>query len=144
MTKLSYNEALEKLVKIADSLDKKQDELSPEMANIITAIANKHSNDSVFDEVDNNWDDLFAMLDDMKIHAFNNGGAIIQEDNPLQLKFGYRCTNTNKTWSIRIHNIKNSLNKDEDTGNTERADIFRKAIQTVDGKENLLKIINGK
>jgi hypothetical protein len=104
---LTYVEALEKLTTIADSLDKKQDELSPEMAEIISTLTKIHKNDTVGD----NWDDLFAMFDDIREHAKNNDRAVIEEDRPRQLRLAWRCTNTNKTWSIKIANVKKIIKR---------------------------------
>ena len=132
---LTYNEATEILANAPDGstldLDTSMD--------VIEAMSKVHQND----QVDDNWDNLFAMLDDMKVYAANNGRAIIQEDKPFQLRLGYRCTNTNKTWSIKITNMKRSLAEAEKSGNVDKALVFTMAMQTQQGKENLLKIING-
>jgi hypothetical protein len=137
MTKeLTYEEALEKLTNIADSLDKKQDELSPEMSEIISALTKVHKNDIS----DDNWDDLFAMFDDIREHSKNNGRVVIEEDRPHQLRLAWRCTNTNKTWSIRIANVKKSLNESDPS----RKELMGRAIMTQDGKIALTASLNSK
>jgi hypothetical protein len=137
MTKeITYTEALEKLTAIADNLNKKQDELSPEMAEIISALTKVHKDDAV----DDNWDDLFAMFDDIREHAKNNDRAVIEEDRPHQLRLAWRCTNTNKTWSIRITNVKKSLGNSEPS----RKELVGRAIMTQDGKIALTASLNSK
>src|ERR1700676_3139759 len=106
MTKeLSYQEAMEKLVKIADALTAPKEELSAEMSEIIAALQKKDSNNSV----DDNYDDVWTMFDDIQEHAKNNGRAVINEDRPAELRLAWRCTKTDKTWSIKINNVKKSM-----------------------------------
>ena len=136
MTKeLSYDEAIEKLTKIADSLNQKENELSPEMAEIVTALTKKHHKDPASD----NWDDVWAMMDDIREHAKNNGRAVINEDRPHQLRFGWRCTNTNKTWSISLSHFKNSAGP-----NTEKGKILLASIVSQEGKQALTESLNSK
>ncbi len=137
MTKdLTYTEALEKLNIIEDNLDKKQDELSTEMAEIISALTKVHKNDTV----DDNWDDFFTLFDNIREYAKNNNRAVIEEDRPHQLRLAWRCTNTNKTWSIKIANVKKSL-KDADPMKQE---LVNSAIISQDGKKTLTTILNSK
>ena len=96
----------------------------------------QHPNDS--------WDNYLDMLNDMKAHAKVNEGAIVQEDRPMELKLAYRCTNTNKTWSCKITNIRKTADELIKNGESEKADLIFKANATEEGKNNLLAVINGK
>lgn len=136
MTTLSYEEALNKLTQIADALDKDPNDLKPEMAEIISALTKKHGNDPA----DDNWDDVWEMFEDIREHAKNNGRTVVEEDRPTQLRLAWRCTNTNKTWSIRISNVKKSL----ENSTPDKKDIMSRAIQTQEGKINLTASLNSK
>lgn len=85
------------------------------------------------------------MLQDMKQHALNNGQAIEIADRPTELRWAWKCKNTGKTWSIRIGTLKKyqeSLNLG-DGSNKKKADILARLMQTQEGKQNLLDVING-
>jgi len=121
MTKeITYDEALQKLVKFADALDKDQSELTPEMAEIITALTNVHKDDPVGDS----WTDVWAMMEDIREHAKNNGRAIVNADMPMQLRLAWHCTNTNKSWSIRITDFKKSAQ----TADPVKSEIWQMAL----------------
>lgn len=90
------------------------------------------------------WSDFGALIKDMKAYAIANGQAIVEEDRPAELKWAWRCTNTGKTWSIRIPAIKRYVESLESSGETEKADVLMRAAQTQIGKANLLDVINGK
>ena len=133
---LTYDEAMKVL---ADAPDGSSLDVETSL-DVISALSKIHKDDPSYDD----YDDVFNMLYDMKLHATNNGQAIIQEDNPIQLRIGYRCTNTNKTWSIRISNLKRSVEKEEKFGDAKKADLINRAIKSQQGRENLLKAINSK
>lgn len=135
MTKeLSHNKALEKLRDIANVLDQDRNELSTEMAEIISALSKTSP-----DTVDDNWDNVWEMMDDIKEHAKNNGRSVIEEDRPHELRLAWRCTNTNKTWSIRITNFRKTAN-DRNGG----LELLDRCLQTQEGKDNLTKSLNSK
>lgn len=137
---LTTQEALDKLVEIAAALDKNPSELASEMAKIVTTLAKKDDSDD-----SNDWDNVYDMLEDIKKHADANGGAIIQDDRPAQLKLGYRCTNTNKVWTIRISKLKHSVAPaNTEVNASTREKIIQLAFQSLTGRENILKVINGK
>lgn len=91
---------------------------------------------------EDNWDNYLDMLEDIKTHANANGGAIFSEDRPMQLKLAYRCANTGKTWACKITNLKKTIDELRKNNENEKADLLVKAHSTVEGKENLLKVIN--
>lgn len=126
-------EVMQKLNEIADAFNKDPKELTPEMSNVISILTAKPA-------ADDNWDDMLDMLADIREHAKNNGSAIINEDKPMQLRLGWRCTNTNKTWSIRIANFKKSLEK----MGPHQKDLISRAIQSQEGKEALTASLNSK
>jgi len=129
----TYEEACNKLIEIADVLEQ------PEEGNaIMSALIGRHKNDVVND----GWEDFFAMVNDMKTHALANGQAIEIQDRPMQLRWGWRCTKTGKTWSIKISDLKKYINSLEEQKNT--IELLRRTVQTQKGKETLLAIINGK
>jgi hypothetical protein len=134
---LTYDEALDELIETTDDLCVEPYEMAPE---IFSALSKVHGND----DADDNWEDFFFMLDDMRAHAAANGQAIVEEDRPLQLRLAFRCKNTQKTWSIRITNVKKSLKQEQDAGNASKADVFSRAIMTQEGKKSLVSVINGK
>lgn len=136
MTKLNHEEALQKLVQIADALDKEPAELTSEMSDILSAISVKHG----AAPVDDNWDDLWNMFEDIREHAKNNGRTVVGEDRPHQLRLAWRCTNTNKTWSIRIANFKKSLNNTT----PDKKEMVSRATQTQEGRLNLTAALNSK
>ena len=126
-------EVMQKITEIADALDKNPKELTPEMSNVISILTAKSA-------ADDNWDDMSDMLADIRDHSKNNGSAIINEDRPMQLRLGWRCTNTNKNWSIRISNVKKSLEKME----PHKKDLILRAIQSQEGREALTASLNSK
>lgn len=144
---LNYEEAIDKIMKIADALDKDKSELTDEMAEIVTALTKKHKDDAS----DDSWDDFVEMLDNIKKHA-SNGNTIVEEDRPHQLRLAFRCTNTNKTWSIKISDVNKSIvkletkqdNQDQIIKDIIVASALRTFIMTQAGKQTLLNIINGK
>jgi len=99
------------------------------------------------DDTEDNWDDFDAMIKDMQEHVKNNGLPSIRiEDRPFQLRFGWRCLDTNKTWSIKIKTFKKyceSLEISGDEFKRQKAKLLKQAIMTQDGKLNLLAVING-
>lgn len=144
MTKeIDYQDAIQKLTQIADALDKDPKELTEDMAEIVSALTKKHGDVPS----DDNWDNVWDMFEDIREHAKNNGRAVIEEDRPIQLRLAWRCTNTNKTWSIRITDFKKSIDdiqKTDASASTNRGDLLRKAIMTQSGKENLTRVLNSK
>ncbi len=94
------------------------------------------------------WDDFEAMIADMMEHAKNNGRAIIQHDFPMELRWGYKCQNTAKIWKISIAKIKSNKatidkdQKDLTITKEEKEDIMKRTLSTLEGKENLLYLIN--
>jgi len=96
--------------------------------------------------VSDSWDDFDAMLQDMKQYALNNGQAIEMADRPAELRWGWKCKNTGKTWSIGIGTLKKykeSLNLGNDV-DQKKADVLARTMQTQEGKQNLLDVINGR
>jgi len=98
-----------------------------------------------------NWDDFILMLDDMKKHVLEENGNIVENDEPIFLRFTYRCVNSEKTWSIKISNVRKSINElrempdsYEPMANKIRAGLLERAIQTAEGKNNLLGAINAR
>lgn len=90
--------------------------------------------------------DILEMLQDIKSHTVKHGGNIIQNDNPFKLQIGYACTVTNQQWKIKITDIKNSLNTLKNCNTPETMDkvsLIEGAFKTQEGKNNLLKSING-
>lgn len=137
MTKeISYEDAVKTLQKYVDETIPKE-----EAFDVISALAEFHKNDS-----SDNWDDFDAMLKDMKQHALNNGQAIEMADRPAQLRWAWECKNTGKTWSIKIGTLKKykeSLNLGDDV-DQKKADVLARTMQTQEGKQNLLDVINGR
>ncbi len=85
------------------------------------------------------YTDIWAMIDDMKKHAAENGGAIIQKDQPYKLRLGYLCETTGKTWLISLVQMKRSMENRPD-----EADALKRLFTASDGKEMLLQQINRK
>lgn len=134
---LNYDEAIAKLIKIADALEKKEKDeaVSPEMFEIITALTKVHGNDPA----DDNWTDIYDMMEDMMEHAKNNGRALVSADRPTQLRLGWECKNTGKTWSIRITAFKNTLHR---KFSDKAMEIVSRSIMTQAGKQSLTDFIN--
>lgn len=100
-------------------------------------------NDSNEENTDDEWTDMMVMFHDIRGHAQNNGRSIVEEDRiigPGKSKFAWRCTNTGKTWSIKISTFEQCV-KELDPIN---ADIIHRAIQTQEGKQNLTASLNSK
>ena len=131
----TYEEACNKLIEITDAMEQPE-----EGSAILAALIKVHKADKVSD----NWDDFPSMLSDMKQHALANGQAIEIKDRPHQLRWAWECTNTGKTWSIKISSIRKYISSLEELGETTKADIMRRCAQTQEGKHNLLDMINGK
>ena len=108
-----------------------------------TEIAQEHIGDPIglIDDSDteDNYDDFIQMIQDMKKHASENGGQIACADLPHQMRMGYVCMNTGKTWSIRLKTMKKCL--DEMPANKKA--LLMRAFQTSEGKQNLVDVING-
>lgn len=54
------------------------------------------------------WDNANNMIEDIRNHVASNGKNIVSFDTPRQLIFGYRCSNTGKTWEILISQFRKS------------------------------------
>jgi hypothetical protein len=138
MTTRTYEEVLQKLTEIADALDQDPTTLTSEMLQIISAISVKHG----ADPVDDSWDNVWDMFEDIREHAKNNERCIVNEDKPMQLRLGWRCTKTNKTWSIRISDFKKTA---EASGvNKAKGEILLQCLRTQDGKKALTDSLNSK
>lgn len=141
-TEISYDEALQKLDSYKDG-DTLSIEDTIDTIDIISTLSKIHSNDKVED----NWDDFGDMLNDIKQHAKNNNHAIVMADRPTQLRLGWRCENTGKTWSIKIGKLREYIDKlgaSDEEFNKRKANILRDIFATQDGKKELLDAINDK
>lgn len=139
MTKeIDFEDTMQKLTQIAAALDKDPKELTPEMVDIVSALTKKHGNDSA----DDSWDNVWDMFEDICEHAKNNGRAVISEDKPMQLRLGWRCTNTNKTWSIRITDFKKTAMTN--APDAIKSELLQKAISSQAGKNVLTQALNSK
>lgn len=86
--------------------------------------------------MDSNWLSFKEMLDDIKIYLESNADStIVQNDRPFKLTIGYSCEKSGKEWNIGIANLK-KLASDSSS------EFFVKSLQTQEGKNNLLKVIN--
>jgi hypothetical protein len=126
-------DAMRKMQEVSEAMQKDKCELDPEMQKMVEILTTPPNPDG-------KWEDFIAMLKDMKEHAAANGGAIVQEDRPMQLRWGYRCQNTGKTWSIRIADLKKSM----DNMPPDKAEVMLLVVLTKKSKEKLLAVINGK
>jgi len=136
--KYTYEEALRNVEKLS-----KENWDEEESNAVLSALIDQHRNDNS----DDNWDDFGEMMIDMKNHAQNNGRAIIEEDRPVQLRIAYRCTNTNKTWSIKINKLRDYTEKLKATGEQldsgkNKGDVISLAMSSQEGKQKLLEMIN--
>jgi hypothetical protein len=88
------------------------------------------------DIMSSTWSNFKEMLDDIKVYLNQNpSSTIVQKDNPVKLVIGYQCSQTGKEWNIKLKDLKNSVSIDNNS-------LFLTALQTQQGKENLLNIIN--
>jgi hypothetical protein len=132
MKQYTYDEAIDKIENLS-----KETWDSEEHNAIMSSLIDRHKDDIV----DDDWEDFYAMISDMKAHALINGQAIEIQDRPIQLRWGWRCVNTRKTWSIKISALRKHINSLEDQVNS---DILKRSMSTQEGKNNLLDFINGK
>ena len=148
----AIQEAFDKLSKIADVLNKPASEVPIELSAILNKLIRAHEDVSVGD----NWDDFIAMTQDASKHRLTHENeCILWADRPVELRLGLVCTECDKTWSCKISNAKKSINvlKPEvcpQCGQThlmenevDRSDIMQRALQTQEGKINLINVING-
>lgn len=142
---MNENEAKDCLKNLLESIEGKEDtvkieptKVSEAMEALKTLFGNEVAEDS--------WDDFGEMLQDMRQHALNNGQAIEIADRPHQLRLGWMCMNTGKTWSIRIRDVKKYKDALEQGDDSEKnkSDILKRAFATQEGKQNLLDVINGR
>ena len=51
-------------------------------------------------------EDAMLMIEDIREHSKNNGRAIISADAPKQLRIGFICKKTGKSWSCRMSRVR--------------------------------------
>lgn len=108
---------------------------------LTSAEINDLSSQQTVKKSNDEWTDFIEMYDDIREYAKNNGRQIISADRPTQLKFGWQCEATGKTWAIRITDLRKSLEKyRKDNPN----DPLIRAFSSSDGKANLTSVLNGK
>jgi len=137
INELNYDDAVAKLIKIAEDLEKKEkgEPLSSEIFEVISVLSKVHKDDPVDDE----WDDVYNMFEDMMEYAKNNGRELVSADRPMQLRLGWVCKNTGKTWSIHISTFKSTLDR---KFSTKEVDVIKTCIMTQAGKQSLIDFIN--
>lgn len=82
------------------------------------------------------WESIWDMLQDIKLHVQKNGGHIVGADNVIYAKLGFRCTATEKTWHLASDKMNTINDRPEGV-------ILIRALQTVEGKLNLIAALNG-
>lgn len=89
----------------------------------------------------NDYDDFMKLGNDIIEHIRNNPDAkIIQKDDPLRLRIGYKDESSDKTWFIKITELRKSINN----LNPDQKDILQRAFMTQEGKQNLIEMWYGK
>jgi hypothetical protein len=134
MRRLSYEEALQKL----DSYDNGEMISEEDTIDILPAISKVHENDVV----DDNWDDFGAMLEDIKKYTRETGNSVVLSDKPMQLRIGYACSKTNRSWSCKIRKMREYFDKLLESGEEEKSNALRKSFMTQEGREVLLAVLN--
>lgn len=89
--------------------------------------------------IDQKWTDFDEMVEDMAEHAKNNGRALICADLPQKLMLGWACQNTEKTWHIKLTDLRRCI---DNTKNAEKRESLRASIVSQEGKVALTKMIN--
>ena len=121
-TEISYEEALQKL----DSYANGEMISEEDTIDIVSAISKVHENDVV----DDNWDDFGAMLEDIKNYTRDTGNFVVLSDKPMQLRIGYACSKTNRSWSCKISKLREYFDKLLKSGEEEKSDALRKSFTT--------------
>jgi len=91
---------------------------------------------------DDCYTDFGDLIVDLRAHALTHGGKIVPADRPWELRLGYICTGTDKTWSIKIADVKKYIGTLETEGFGEEADIIRRMLMTQEGKQSFVDVIN--
>jgi hypothetical protein len=147
-----YAEAFEKLTKVADALNKPMSEVSTELSSLLKTLIVAHEDIVASD----NWDDFVAMTQDASKHRLTHEvPCILWADRPAELRLGMICRECGKTWSCKISNVKKSINNLKPEvcpqcgqahlmeNEVDKADIMERAIQSQEGKMNIMNVING-
>lgn len=58
---------------------------------------------------DQEWEDYFAMIDDVHSHVRATRREVEIDDDPMHLRMGYKDPVTDKTWRIRLTKVKESF-----------------------------------
>lgn len=91
----------------------------------------------------NDWTNIWDMLVDIRKHARDNGRDIVKADIPEELRCGYKCNVTGKTWTIRIADVKRNGNTLNSELPSDIRDQYRAALSSEEGLELFMKMING-
>jgi hypothetical protein len=96
--------------------------------------------------VEDNRDDILAMVEEMRMYAAANHRRIYNEDRPLEFRFGWRCAQTNKTWSIRMDKIAKSLEDvpGEPQDIKTKKELLKGCLTSAGGRIALCHFINSK
>jgi hypothetical protein len=95
---------------------------------------------------EDNCDDMILMVEEMRDYAATNHRRIYNEDRPLEFRFGWRCAQTNKTWSIRMDKIAKSLESvpGEAQSVKTKKELLRGCLTSAEGRVALCHFLNSK
>lgn len=85
---------------------------------------------------DSEWSDVWLMIEDIREHARNNGRLVVSDDDPANLKLGWRCAVTGKYWRISSVNLRDTL------GEGPKPDLIRGFLKDQFGKSVLTAYLN--
>lgn len=91
------------------------------------------------DDPDTEWEDLFAMLDDVHAHVRATGREVEVHDDPFRLRLGYRDPVTDKTWRIRLTRTKEAFGPSDDP-RANRSGLYCELIKTAEGRRRLANL----
>jgi hypothetical protein len=135
--KMDQDTAIKFIKEVIKSTDKNAEITDEEAVDIINAAA---------EPVDDNWDNILEMIDDIREYAKQNGRRIISEDRPLSFRVGFRCITTSKTWSVLMSNIYNTLRPDnaDDIIIKSRKELIMNCLPSKSGRMILMGFLNNK
>lgn len=82
------------------------------------------------------YDDLKLLLADITAHTKKTSYKVMEDNNPFTLTYGFKCSQTDKKWSISIVKLKQSMDQDE-----QLKEII-KLLSSNDGRLRLVDAIN--
>lgn len=85
------------------------------------------------------YDDLYEMLRDMREHHEQTKEALRIDDDPWQRCIGYAADT--RAWRLDLSKLRTSIDGPPQAWEPERVEIFRRTLQTVEGRESLARSI---